>query len=225
MRIDIITVQPALFEGPFTCSMVKRAQDKGLATVNLINLKDYALNRYGQVDDYQFGGGAGMVLMCEPIANAIDDLQKQRTYQEIIYTCPDGEIWNQKIANTYSTYENIIILCGHYKGIDQRIRDIFVTKEISIGDFVLTGGELPAALITDSIVRLLPGVLGNEESALTDSFQDDLLAPPVYTRPADFRGHKVPEVLLSGHFKNIDDWRMEQSIQLTQTKRPDLLDH
>jgi tRNA (guanine37-N1)-methyltransferase len=225
MRIDIITVQPALFEGPFTCSMVKRAQDKGLATVNLINLKDYALNRYGQVDDYQFGGGAGMVLMCEPIANAIEDLQKQRTYQEIIYTCPDGEIWNQKIANTYSTYENIIILCGHYKGIDQRIRDIFVTKEISIGDFVLTGGELPAALITDSIVRLLPGVLGNEESALTDSFQDDLLAPPVYTRPADFRGHKVPEVLLSGHFKNIDYWRMEQSIQLTQTKRPDLLDH
>jgi tRNA (guanine37-N1)-methyltransferase len=225
MRIDIITVQPALFEGPFTCSMVKRAQDKGLATVNLINLKDYALNRYGQVDDYQFGGGAGMVLMCEPIANAIDDLQKQRTYNEIIYTCPDGEIWNQKIANTYSTYENIIILCGHYKGIDQRIRDIYVTKEISIGDFVLTGGELPAALITDSIVRLLPGVLGNEESALTDSFQDDLLAPPVYTRPADFRGHKVPEVLLSGHFKNIDDWRMEQSIQLTQTKRPDLLDH
>lgn len=225
MRIDIITVQPALFEGPFTCSMVKRAQDKGLATVNLINLKDYALNRYGQVDDYQFGGGAGMVLMCEPIANAIDDLQKQRTYQEIIYTCPDGEIWNQKIANTYSTYENIIILCGHYKGIDQRIRDIYVTKEISLGDFVLTGGELPAALITDSIVRLLPGVLGNEESALTDSFQDDLLAPPVYTRPADFRGHKVPEVLLSGHFKNIDDWRMEQSIQLTQTKRPDLLDH
>ena len=225
MRIDIITVQPALFEGPFTCSMVKRAQDKGLATDNLINLKDYALNRYGQVDDYQFGGGAGMVLMCEPIANAIDDLQKQRTYQEIIYTCPDGEIWNQKIANTYSTYENIIILCGHYKGIDQRIRDIYVTKEISIGDFVLTGGELPAALITDSIVRLLPGVLGNEESALTDSFQDDLLAPPVYTRPADFRGHKVPEVLLSGHFKNIDDWRMEQSIQLTQTKRPDLLDH
>jgi tRNA (guanine37-N1)-methyltransferase len=225
MRIDIITVQPALFEGPFTCSMVKRAQDKGLATVNLINLKDYALNRYGQVDDYQFGGGAGMVLMCEPIANAIEDLQKQRTYQEIIYTCPDGEIWNQKIANTYSTYENIIILCGHYKGIDQRIRDIFVTKEISIGDFVLTGGELPAALITDSIVRLLPGVLGNEESALTDSFQDDLLAPPVYTRPADFRGHKVPEVLLSGHFKNIDDWRMEQSLKLTQTKRPDLLDH
>lgn len=225
MRIDIITVQPALFEGPFTCSMVKRAQDKGLATVNLINLKDYALNRYGQVDDYQFGGGAGMVLMCEPIANAIDDLQKQRTYQDIIYTCPDGEIWNQKIANTYSTYENIIILCGHYKGIDQRIRDIYVTKEISIGDFVLTGGELPAALITDSIVRLLPGVLGNEESALTDSFQDDLLAPPVYTRPADFRGYKVPEVLLSGHFKNIDDWRMEQSIQLTQTKRPDLLDH
>ena len=225
MRIDIITVQPALFEGPFTCSMVKRAQDKGLATVNLINLKDYALNRYGQVDDYQFGGCAGMVLMCEPIANAIEDLQKQRTYQEIIYTCPDGEIWNQKIANTSSTYENIIILCGHYKGIDQRIRDIYVTKEISIGDFVLTGGELPAALITDSIVRLLPGVLGNEESALTDSFQDDLLAPPVYTRPADFRGHKVPEVLLSGHFKNIDDWRMEQSLQLTRTKRPDLLDH
>lgn len=223
MRIDIITVQPALFEGPFTCSMVKRAQDKNLATVNIINLKDYALNRYGQVDDYQFGGGAGMVLMCEPIANAIDDLKKNRTYQEVIYTCPDGEVWNQKLANTYSTYENIIILCGHYKGIDQRIRDIYVTKEISIGDFVLTGGEMPAAIITDSIVRLLPGVLGNEESALTDSFQDGLLAPPVYTRPSDFRGYKVPDVLLSGHFQKIDEWRMEQSIKLTQDKRPDLL--
>lgn len=222
MRIDIITVVPDLFFSPFNHSIVKRAQDKGLVEINLINLRQYALNKYGQVDDYQYGGGAGMVLMCEPLSNAIEDLLKERTYQEIIYTSPDGEIFNQASANTLSTLENIIIICGHYKGIDQRIRDLYVTKEISIGDFVLTGGEMAAVIIADSIVRLLPGVLGNEESALTDSFQDNLIAPPVYTRPAEFKGLKVPDVLLSGNFKHIEEWRMEQSEQLTQQKRPNL---
>lgn len=223
MRIDIITVQPALLDGPLNHSMVKRAVDKGFADINIINLRDYALNRYGQVDDYQFGGGAGMVLMCEPIANAIDQLKSERNYDEIIYTTPDGDLWNQKSANSLSLKENIIILCGHYKGIDQRIRDIYVTREISIGDFVLTGGELAAAIITDSVIRLLPGVLGNEESALSDSFQDELLAPPVYTRPAEFRGLKVPDILLSGHFAKIDEWRHEQSELRTRERRPDLL--
>lgn len=223
MRIDIITVQPAILDGPLNHSIVKRSVDKGLAEINLINLRDYALNRYGQVDDYQFGGGAGMVLMCEPIANAIDDLKKLRNYDEVIYTSPDGEIWNQSLANAYSLKQNIILLCGHYKGIDERIRQMYVTQEISIGDFVMTGGELAAAIICDSIVRLLPGVLGNEESALSDSFQDGLLAPPVYTRPAEFRGVHVPEVLLSGNFKMIEDWRMEQAEERTKLKRPDLL--
>jgi tRNA (guanine37-N1)-methyltransferase len=222
MRIDIITVVPDLFHSPFNHSMVKRAQDKGLVEINIINLRDYSLNKYGQVDDYQYGGGAGMVLMCEPLSAAIEDLLKQRSYQEIIYTTPDGELWHQHAANQLSTLENIIIICGHYKGIDQRIRDLYVTKEISIGDFVLTGGEMAAVIIADSIVRLLPGVLGNEESALTDSFQDDLLAPPVYTRPAEFNGLKVPDVLLSGNFKLIDEWRMEQSELRTQEKRPNL---
>lgn len=223
MRIDIITVQPALLDGPLNHSMVQRAKDKGLAEINVINLRDYALNRYGQVDDYQFGGGAGMVLMCEPIAKAIDELKELRKYDEIIYTTPDGELWKQSLANYYSMQQNIILLCGHYKGIDERIRQLYVTKEISIGDFVLTGGELAAAIITDSIVRLLPGVLGNEESALSDSFQDGLLAPPVYTRPSEFRGIPVPEVLLSGNFKRIEDWRMAQSEERTQQRRPDLL--
>lgn len=223
MRIDIITVQPAILDGPLNHSIVKRSVDKGLAEINLINLRDYALNRYGQVDDYQFGGGAGMVLMCEPIANAIDDLKKLRNYDEIIYTTPDGEIWNQSFANSYSLKQNIILLCGHYKGIDERIRQMYVTQEISIGDFVMTGGELAAAIICDSIVRLLPGVLGNEESALSDSFQDGLLAPPVYTRPSEFRGVHVPEVLLSGNFKMIEEWRMEQAEERTKLKRPDLL--
>lgn len=223
MRIDIITVQPALLESPLGHSMVKRAVDKGFAEINLVNLRDYALNRYGQVDDYQFGGGAGMVLMCEPLANAIDALKAQRTYDEIIYTSPDGETWNQKAANTLSLKENIIILCGHYKGIDERIRQLYVTKEISIGDYVLTGGELAAAIITDSIVRLLPGVLGNEESALSDSFQDGLLAPPVYTRPSEFRGLKVPDILLSGHTLKIEEWRHEQAELRTKERRPDLL--
>lgn len=223
MRIDIITVQPALLESPLNHSMMKRAVDKGFAQINIVNLREYALNRYGQVDDYQFGGGAGMVLMCEPLANAIDGLKAQRSYDEVIYTTPDGEVWNQSQANQCSLYQNIIILCGHYKGIDERIREMYVTKEISIGDFVLTGGELAAAIITDSIVRLLPGVLGNEESALTDSFQDGLLAPPVYTRPAEFRGLKVPEILLSGHTRNIEEWRLEQAELRTKLRRPDLL--
>lgn len=223
MRIDIITVQPALLDGPLTQSMVKRAVDKGFADIHITNLREYALNKYGQVDDYQFGGGAGMVLMCEPLANAIDNLKSQRQYDEVIYTTPDGEVWNQKQANALSLKGNLIILCGHYKGIDQRIRDMYVTKEISIGDFVLTGGELAAAVITDSIVRLIPGVLGNEESALSDSFQDGLLAPPVYTRPAEFRGQKVPDILLSGHTQKIEEWRLEQAELRTKLRRPDLL--
>ncbi|MDI1232952.1 MAG: tRNA (guanosine(37)-N1)-methyltransferase TrmD [bacterium] len=222
MRVDIITVQPALLESPFNHSMIKRAQDKGFATINLINLRDYAINAHGQIDDYQYGGGAGMVMMCEPIANAIEALKKERNYDEIIYTSPDGELLDQPIANTLSLKENIIILCGHYKGIDERIRQLYVTKEISIGNYVLTGGELAAAIITDSIIRLIPGVLGNEESALTDSFQDDLLAPPVYTRPAEFQGLKVPDVLLSGNFKNIEIWRQEQAEERTKQRRPNL---
>lgn len=222
MRIDIISVQPALLESPFNHSMIKRAKDKGFADINLINLRDYAINAHGQIDDYQYGGGAGMVMMCEPIANAIEALKKERTYDEIIYTSPDGEILNQATANTLSLKENIIILCGHYKGIDERIRQLYVTREISIGDYVLTGGELAAAIITDCVVRLIPGVLGNEESALTDSFQDDLLAPPVYTRPAEFQGLKVPDVLLGGNFKLIEEWRAEQAEQRTRERRPNL---
>ncbi len=222
MRIDIITVQPGLLEGPLNHSMIQRAKDKGFAEINVLNLREYALNRYGQIDDYQFGGGAGMVLMCEPISKAIEDLKSERTYDEVIYTTPDGEIWNQNAANTLSLKQNIIILCGHYKGIDERIRQLYVTREISIGDYVLTGGELAAAIISDSIIRLLPGVLGNEESALTDSFQDGLLAPPVYTRPAEFMELKVPDVLLSGNFKLIEEWRMAQAEQRTRERRPDL---
>lgn len=222
MRVDIITVQPALLVSPFNHSMIKRAQDKGFATINLINLRDYAINAHGQIDDYQYGGGAGMVMMCEPIANAIEALKKERTYDEIIYTSPDGELLDQPMANALSLKENVIILCGHYKGIDERIRQLYVTKEISIGNYVLTGGELAAAIITDCMIRLIPGVLGNEESALTDSFQDDLLAPPVYTRPAEFQGLKVPDVLLSGNFKNIETWRQEQAEERTKQRRPNL---
>jgi tRNA (guanine37-N1)-methyltransferase len=222
MRIDIITVQPGLLEGPLNHSMIQRAKDKGFADIRMLNLREYALNRYGQIDDYQFGGGAGMVLMCEPISRAIEELRSERTYDEIIYTTPDGEIWNQQAANALSLKENIIILCGHYKGIDERIRQLYVTREISIGDYVLTGGELAAAIISDSIVRLLPGVLGNEESALTDSFQDGLLAPPVYTRPSEFMGLKVPDVLLSGNFRLIEEWRMSQAEQRTMERRPDI---
>ncbi|MBC7426773.1 MAG: tRNA (guanosine(37)-N1)-methyltransferase TrmD [Bacteroidia bacterium] len=222
MRIDIITVQPPLLESPLGHSIIRRAQEKGLAQIVIHNLRDYAINKHGQVDDYQFGGGAGMVLMCEPIATLMDKLLAERTYDEVIYTAPDGEIFDQPMANSLSLKKNLIILCGHYKGIDERIREYYITKEISIGNFVLTGGELPAAIISDCIIRLLPGVLGNEESALFDSFQDNLLAPPAYTRPSDFRGMKVPEVLLSGNFRLIEEWRMEQAIEKTNQKRPEM---
>jgi tRNA (guanine37-N1)-methyltransferase len=223
MHIDIISVVPELLESPLSYSILKRAQDKGLLTVQIHNLRRWALNKYGQVDDYQFGGGAGMVMMCEPLANAIEELQKEKTYDEIIYTTPDGERFNQSIANQLSLKENLLIICGHYKGVDERIREHFVTKEISIGDYVLSGGELAAGVIIDAIGRLLPGALNDETSALTDSFQDHLLAPPVYSRPADFRGWKTPEVLLCGNPKLIEEWRYEQSVARTKQRRPDLL--
>lgn len=224
MRIDIITVVPELLESPLGHSIMKRAQLKGLLEVHVHHLRQWAVNEYGQVDDYQYGGGAGMVMMPEPLANAIDSLSKDRKYDEVIFLTPDGELFNQKMANQLSLKENLLIICGHYKGIDQRIREQYVTKEISIGDYVLSGGELAAAVITDAIGRLLPGVLNDETSALFDSFQDDLLAPPVYTRPSDFKGSKVPDVLLSGDPKKIAEWRHEQSVQRTQQRRPGLLD-
>jgi tRNA (guanine37-N1)-methyltransferase len=223
MHIDIITVLPELLESPFAHSIMKRAQEKGLLTVKTHHLRQWAVNEYGQVDDYQYGGGAGMVMMCEPLANAIESLSRERTYDEIIYMTPDGDRFNQQTANKLSLRKNLLIICGHYKGIDQRIRDHFITMEISIGDYVLSGGELAAAVVTDAIGRLLPGVLNNETSALFDSFQDNLLAPPVYTRPADFRGWKVPEILLSGDLKKIEDWRHDESLKRTAEKRPDLL--
>jgi len=222
MKIDIITVLPELLESPLNHSIMKRARDKGLLEVNTHNLRKWALNNYGQVDDYQYGGGAGMVMMCEPLANAIESLSKNIKYDEIIYLTPDGELFSQKTANQLSLKENLLMICGHYKGIDQRIRDHFVTKEISIGDYVLSGGELAASIVVDSIGRLIPGVLNDETSALFDSFQDDLLAPPVYTRPSDFRGWIVPEELLSGNPETINEWRYKQSIYLTQLKRPQL---
>ena len=224
MHIDIISVLPELLDSPFAHSIMKRAADKGLLNIRIHPLRQWAVNEYGQVDDYQYGGGAGMVMMCEPLANAIEALQKDITYDEIIYMTPDGERLNQQIANQVSLKENLLIICGHYKGIDQRIREHFVTRELSIGDYVLSGGELAAAVLVDAVGRLLPGVLNNETSALTDSFQDHLLAPPVYTRPADFRGWKVPDILLSGDPKKVEDWRYEQSLQRTQKRRPDLLD-
>ncbi|MEE2802607.1 MAG: tRNA (guanosine(37)-N1)-methyltransferase TrmD [Bacteroidota bacterium] len=223
MRIDIITVLPELITSPFEASILKRAVEKGLVEVHLHDLRKYGLNRYNQIDDYQYGGGAGMVMMIEPIDHLISDLKKERDYDEIIYMTPDGETLNQGIANTISLQENIIILCGHYKGVDQRVRDMFVTKEISIGDYVLSGGELGAAVLCDAVIRLIPGVLSNETSALTDSFQDDLLAPPVYTRPANYKGQQVPEILLSGNFQAIDKWREEQALKRTEERRPDLL--
>ena len=223
MRIDIITVLPELLESPFNHSIMKRAQAKGLLEVHLHNLRKWALNEYGQVDDYQYGGGAGMVMMCEPLANAIEELSKERKYDEIIYLTPDGKTFDQKEANHFSMKENLLMICGHYKGIDERIRQHFITKEISVGDYVLSGGELAAAILVDAIGRLIPGVLNDETSALFDSFQDNLLAPPVYTRPADFRGWKIPDVLLSGDPKKIEEWRHEQSIKRTQEKRPDIL--
>ena len=224
MRIDIITLHPELLESPFSASILRRAIDKKLVEVVFHQLRDYSEDKHRRVDDTQFGGGAGMVMTVQPISKIIDHLKSERSYDEIIYMSPDGLRFNQGIANQLSTCGNLMILCGHYKGIDQRIRDEYITKEISIGDFVLSGGELPAAMVCDAVIRLLPGVLGDETSALTDSFQDDLLAPPVYTRPAEWRGHIVPEVLLSGHAKKIDDWRHEQALKRTQELRPDLLD-
>jgi len=222
MRIDIITVLPEILEGPFSHSIIKRAKEKGLAEIHLHNLRDYSENKHKKVDDYSFGKGAGMVMAIQPIEKAIETLKAERNYDEIIFTTPDGGVFNQREANSLSLKENIIILCGHYKGIDQRIRDTYITKEISIGDYVLTGGELAAAIITDSIVRLLPGVLGDETSALTDSFQDNLLSPPIYTRPAEYKGMKVPEVLLSGNDKLVDDWKHDQAVERTKILRPDL---
>ncbi len=224
MRIDIITVLPELLHGPLDYSIIKRARDKGLVEINIVNLHDYASDRYKSVDDYAFGGGAGMVMMIEPVYMAIEKLKSERNYEEIIYTSPDGEKFTQKTANKLSLKNNIIILAGHYKGIDQRIRDHLVTIEISVGDYVLSGGELPAAIIADAIVRLIPGAMSDEQSALFDSFQDDLLAPPVYTRPAEFKGWKVPEILLSGNTPEIDKWRHEQSLERTKRLRPGLLD-
>lgn len=223
MRIDIITVLPSLLDGALSESIIKRAQDKGLVEIHVHNLRNWALDPRRTTDDYPYGGQAGMVMMAEPIFSCIEDLMSQRSYDEIIYTSPDGRTYSQGEANHLSTLGNIIILCGHYKGIDHRVREHLITSEISIGDYVLTGGELAAAIITDSIVRLLPGAIGDESSALTDSFQDGLLAPPVYTRPADFRGWKVPDVLLSGNFAQIDKWKQEQAEERTERLRPDLL--
>ena len=222
LRIDIISAVPGLLESPLRQSIPKRATDKQLAEIHIHNLHDYGLGKYRQIDDYPFGGGAGMVLMAEPLSMVIEKLQSERKYDEVIYTSPDGESFQQGIANTLSLKENIIIICGHYKGIDQRIRDMYVTREISLGDFVLSGGEIAAAAITDAVVRLLPGVLGNEESALSDSFQDGLLAPPLYTRPEVFKDRKVPEILMSGDHKKIEAWRLEQSMERTLKLRPDL---
>ena len=223
MRIDILTVLPELLESPLNHSIIKRAKEKRLAEIYVHNIRDYARNKYKQVDDYAFGGGAGMVLSIEPIDLLISKLKNERNYDEIIYTSPDGKLFDQKTANRFSVLKNIILLCGHYKGIDQRIREHLITREISVGNYVLTGGELAAAIITDSIVRLIPGVINDETSALTDSFQDNLLAPPVYTRPAEYKGWKVPDVLLSGHAAEIDQWKMEQSIKRTRELRPELL--
>jgi tRNA (guanine37-N1)-methyltransferase len=223
MRIDIISAVPDLITSCFGHSILKRAINNKLVEVNLINLRDYSTNKQKQIDDYAFGGGAGMVLMIEPIASCLNDLKSQRNYDEIIYMSPDGELLNQQMCNQYSLLKNIVILCGHYKGIDERVREHLVTKEISIGDYVLSGGEIPAAVFSDAVIRLLPGVLNDETSALSDSFQDNLLAPPVYTRPAEFNGWKIPDILVSGHTANIDKWRHEQSVERTKLRRPDLL--
>ena len=223
MRIDILTLLPELLEGPFSASIMKRAQDKKLVEIHFHNIRDYATNKHKNVDDYQYGGGAGMVMSIEPIVNVIEKLQNERTYDEVIYMTPDGVLLEQAICNDLSLKGNIILLCGHYKGIDERIREHFITKEISIGSYVLSGGEIAAAVLTDAVVRLLPGVLSDETSALTDSFQDNLLSPPVYTRPPEFRGWKVPEVLLSGNFPNIEKWREDKALERTKDRRPDLL--
>jgi len=224
MRIDIITVLPDLLEGPLNCSILKRAQDKGIAQIKVHNLREYSTDvKHSRVDDYAFGFSAGMVLQIEPIDRIITQLKNERSYEEVIYTSPDGELFNQPMANRMSLMENIIILCGHYKGIDHRIREHFITREISIGDYVLTGGELAAAIIADAVVRVMPGAISDEQSALSDSFQDNLLAPPVYTRPANYKGWEVPEILLSGHQRKIEEWEHQQAIERTKLLRPDLL--
>ena len=224
MRIDIISVLPELMESPFQTSILKRAMQKGLAEVHFHQLRDWSLGKHRQIDDEPYGGGAGMIMMIEPIDKCISELKSQRAYDEVIYLTPDGETLTQKIANTLSIKENLIFLCGHYKGIDQRVRELHITKEISIGDYVLTGGELAACVLADSVIRLLPGVLNDEQSALTDSFQDNLLSPPIYTRPSDYKGLKVPDVLLSGNLKKIEDWLHEEALRITLEKRPDILD-
>lgn len=224
MRIDIISVVPEIIRSPFDGSIMKRAIEKGLVKVYFHNLREYTSNKYKQVDDYQYGGGAGMVMMVEPIDKCITQLKQERDYDEVIYMTPDGETLNQSMANAISLQGNIIILCGHYKGVDQRVRDYFITREISIGDYVLSGGELGAAILCDAVIRLIPGVLGNETSALTDSFQDNLLAPPIYTRPSEYKGWKVPDVLLSGNFAKIEAWREDQAYEHTKNRRPDLLE-
>lgn len=224
MRIDILTILPELIEGALNHSIMKRAQEKGIADIHLHNIRDYSTHRQKSVDDYQYGGGAGMVMTIQPIADCIEQLISERDYDELIYMTPDGEVLNQSMANTMSLGKNLLILCGHYKGVDQRIRDIFITKEISIGSYVLSGGELGAAVLVDSVVRLLPGVLNDETSALTDSFQDNLLAPPIYTRPDNYKGYKVPEILLSGNPKLIEEWRLDKAIENTKLKRPDLME-
>jgi len=223
MRIDIISAVPELLESPLNHSIVKRARDKGLVEVHVHNLRDYTTNKHRRVDDYAFGFSAGMVIQIEPVERVINKLKAERNYDEVIYTSPDGELFNQPLANKLSLKENIIILCGHYKGVDHRIREHLITREISVGDFVLTGGELPAAIMTDAIVRLIPGAIGDEQSALSDSFQDNLLAPPVYTRPADYKGWKVPDILLSGHQAKVDEWNHQQAVERTKRLRPDLL--
>jgi tRNA (guanine37-N1)-methyltransferase len=223
MRIDILTVLPELLDSPFSASIMQRAQDKGHVEIHIHNIRDYSTNKHNKVDDYQYGGGAGMVMTIEPIAAAIEKLKSERTYDDVIYMSPDGEVLNQSICNTMSLSENLLILCGHYKGVDERIREHYITREISIGSYVLSGGELGAAVLVDSVVRLIPGVLNDETSALTDCFQDDLLSPPVYTRPPSFNGWDVPEVLLSGDFAKIDKWREEKALERTKERRPDLL--
>ena len=223
MRIDILSVVPELLASPFEASILKRAQDANRVEVHIHNIRDYSSNRYKQVDDYPYGGGAGMVLMIEPIAKCIESLQAQRKYDAVVYMTPDGHQLNQKTANHFSLFKNIIILCGHYKGVDQRVRDLFITDEISVGDYVLSGGELAAAVFCDAMIRLIPGVLGNETSALTDSFQDNLLAPPIYTRPADYKGHQVPDILTSGNTPKVEQWREEKAMDRTKKLRPDLL--
>jgi tRNA (guanine37-N1)-methyltransferase len=224
MRIDIITLFPGMFEGPLSQSIVRRAMDKGLIEIHLHDLREYTTDKYRSVDDYSYGGGAGMVMMIEPVARCLESLQEERHYDEIIYMSPDGGLLDQRAANSLSLLNNMVLLCGHYKGIDERIREHLVTREISIGNYVLSGGELAAAVVVDAVARLIPGVLGDETSALTDSFQDGLVSPPVYTRPAEFRGWKVPDILLSGHEKNIREWRLQQAFERTRLRRPDLLE-